>query len=68
MVEETENVWKIAIDKNIAFRTAAYVLALDRIGAAVNAKGTKYYYTGGEQSQNATAPSVNGRKKVSEVS
>jgi glutamate dehydrogenase (NADP+) len=68
MVEETENVWKIATDKNIAFRTAAYVLALDRIGAAVNAKGTKYYYTGGEQSQNAIASSVNGRKKVSEVS
>jgi glutamate dehydrogenase (NADP+) len=37
----------IADEKEISYRTAAYVHALNRIGDAVNAKGTKHYYTNG---------------------
>lgn len=46
MVEETERIWAIAQQKSISMRTAAYVHALDRIGAAINAKGTRDYYLG----------------------
>jgi len=45
MVEETAHVWDIAVEKSISHRTAAYVHALNRIGDAINAKGTKYFYT-----------------------
>jgi glutamate dehydrogenase (NADP+) len=44
MVRETERIWSIAQEKSISMRTAAYVHALDRIGAAINAKGTRDYY------------------------
>ena len=47
MVEETERIWAIAQEKGISPRTAAYVHALDRIGDAVQAKGTKDYFTDG---------------------
>ena len=47
MVEETERVWAIAQEQGIAPRTAAYVHALNRIGDAVQAKGTKDYFTDG---------------------
>ena len=45
MVEETERIWAIAQEQGIAPRTAAYVHALNRIGDAVQAKGTKDYFT-----------------------
>lgn len=44
MVEETETIWQIAQAKEISVRTAAYVHALNRIGEAVTAKGTRDYY------------------------
>jgi glutamate dehydrogenase (NADP+) len=47
MIEETQRVMDIADEKTISYRTAAYVHALNRIGDAVNAKGTKHYYTNG---------------------
>ena len=47
MVEETERIWTIAQEQGISPRTAAYVHALDRIGDAVQAKGTKDYFTDG---------------------
>ena len=48
MVEETERIWAIAQEQGIAPRTAAYVHALNRIGDAVQAKGTKDYFTDGQ--------------------
>ncbi len=47
IVEETERIWAIAQEQGIAPRTAAYVHALNRIGDAVQAKGTKDYFTDG---------------------
>ena len=47
MVEETERIWAIAQEQGISPRTAAYVHALNRIGDAVQAKGTKDYFTDG---------------------
>ena len=47
MVEESERIWAIAQEQGIAPRTAAYVHALNRIGDAVQAKGTKEYFTDG---------------------
>lgn len=47
MVEETERIWTIAQEQGIAPRTAAYVHGLNRIGDAVQAKGTKDYFTDG---------------------
>jgi glutamate dehydrogenase (NADP+) len=44
IVTETENIWAIAQDKQISIRTAAYVHALSRLGAAIDAKGTRDYY------------------------
>ena len=48
MVEETECIWAIAQEQGISPRTAAYVHALNRIGDAVQAKGTKDYFTDGQ--------------------
>ncbi len=48
MVKETERIWAIAQEQGIAPRTAAYVHALNRIGDAVQAKGTKDYFTDGQ--------------------
>ena len=48
MVEETERIWAIAQQQGISPRTAAYVHALNRIGDAVQAKGTKDYFTDGQ--------------------
>lgn len=45
MEAETENVWKIASEKAIALRTAAYVHSLNHIGEAMDAKGTRDYYS-----------------------
>jgi glutamate dehydrogenase (NADP+) len=47
MINETGNVWAIADRKGIPMRTAAYVHALNRIGAAIRDKGTRDYYLGG---------------------
>ncbi len=44
MVEETGRVLDLAQAKRISFRTAAYVHALNRIGEAVSAKGTRNYF------------------------
>jgi glutamate dehydrogenase (NADP+) len=44
MVEETEKIWTIAQDLSISLRTAAYVHALNRLGEAIEAKGTRDYY------------------------
>lgn len=44
MVEETNRLWALAHELNIPMRTAAYVLALSRLGEAVKAKGTRDYY------------------------
>jgi len=41
---EAEKIWQIKLDKAIDMRTAAYVLALDRIGAAVSARGTRKFF------------------------
>jgi glutamate dehydrogenase (NADP+) len=37
-------IWKLGQEKGIDFRTAAYVMALQRIGDAVMAHGTKAYF------------------------
>jgi glutamate dehydrogenase (NADP+) len=44
MVEETNRIWAITEEKSISMRTAAYVHALNRIGTAIAAKGTRDYY------------------------
>lgn len=44
MLAETESIWTISQEKSISMRTAAYVHALNRIGEAIDAKGTKDYY------------------------
>ncbi|NDJ16379.1 Glu/Leu/Phe/Val family dehydrogenase [Myxacorys almedinensis] len=46
MVEETERIWAIAQSRFIPMRTAAYVHALERLGEALDAKGTRRYYNG----------------------
>ncbi len=45
MLKETKSVLKISQEKSISMRTAAYVHALNRLEEAVNARGTKNYYT-----------------------
>ncbi|MBW4619803.1 MAG: Glu/Leu/Phe/Val dehydrogenase [Cyanosarcina radialis HA8281-LM2] len=45
MVEETDRIWQIAQEHSIPMRTAAYVHALNRLGEAIDAKGTRDYYT-----------------------
>ncbi len=47
MVTEGERIWKIAQDLDISPRTAAYVHALERLGDALNDKGTRDYYVSG---------------------
>jgi glutamate dehydrogenase (NADP+) len=45
MVQATEALWQVSQRQGISLRTAGYVLALERIGAAIAAKGTRDYYT-----------------------
>ena len=45
MEPEARSIWDVKREKDIDMRTAAYVLALDRIGAAVEAQGTKSFFT-----------------------
>lgn len=47
IVEETERIWIISQELAISMRTAAYVHALNRLGEALNAKGTRDYYING---------------------
>ena len=44
MIEETERIWQIAKDFSVSMRTAAYIHGLNRLGEAMNAKGTRDYY------------------------
>ncbi|MEG4404910.1 Glu/Leu/Phe/Val dehydrogenase [Microcoleus sp. MON2_D5] len=47
MVEETEAIWKKSQELSVSMRTAAYVYGLNRLGEAMNAKGTRDYYVNG---------------------
>jgi glutamate dehydrogenase (NADP+) len=47
MVAEAQQIWAIAKELSISMRTAAYVHALRRLGEAIDAKGTRNYYTSG---------------------
>lgn len=47
MIEETERIWTIAQQQSISLRTAAYVHALERLGEAIDAMGTRDYYVNG---------------------
>ena len=42
---ETRKIWEVARDKALSMRTAAYVHALERIGHAVEARGTKAFFS-----------------------
>ncbi|NET46161.1 Glu/Leu/Phe/Val dehydrogenase [Okeania sp. SIO2B3] len=44
MLAETEQIWQISQKFSISMRTAAYVHGLNRLGEAINAKGTRSYY------------------------
>jgi glutamate dehydrogenase (NADP+) len=44
MVMATEAIWEVSQHQGISPRTAGYVLALERIGEAISAKGTRDYY------------------------
>lgn len=45
MTDEAEQIWQLAQEFSVSLRTAAYVHALRRIEDAVEARGTKDYYT-----------------------
>jgi glutamate dehydrogenase (NADP+) len=45
IVAEAEKVWGIAQEFSVSMRTAAYIHALNRLGEAMDAKGTRDYYT-----------------------
>ena len=45
MEPETRKIWEVARDKALSMRTAAYVHALERIGHAVEARGTKAFFS-----------------------
>lgn len=47
MVTEAEKVWVIAREFDISLRTAAYIHAIERLGEALDAKGTRDYYLKG---------------------
>jgi glutamate dehydrogenase (NADP+) len=48
MVTEAEKVWSFAQEFDISLRTAAYAHAIDRLGEALDAKGTRDYYVNGK--------------------
>lgn len=50
MVEETHHIWSIAQEFGVSLRTAAYIHALNRLGEARTAKGTRDYYVNGHAS------------------
>ncbi len=47
LVREVEQTWQIAQNLSVSLRTAAYVHALNRLGEALDAKGTRDYYANG---------------------
>ncbi|MCC6712271.1 MAG: Glu/Leu/Phe/Val dehydrogenase [Candidatus Dadabacteria bacterium] len=47
MVQETKNVLEVSQRESVSIRTAAYIHALNRLEEAVNAGGTKSFYTDG---------------------
>ena len=47
MVEETEKTWSIAQEFDVSMRTAAYIHAINGLGEALDAKGTRDYYING---------------------
>ncbi|MGB0564588.1 MAG: Glu/Leu/Phe/Val family dehydrogenase [Spirulinaceae cyanobacterium] len=47
MVTEAKATWAIAQDCQTSMRTAAYIHALNRLGEALDAKGTQDYYVAG---------------------
>ncbi|MGB7444089.1 MAG: Glu/Leu/Phe/Val dehydrogenase [Coleofasciculaceae cyanobacterium] len=47
MREETEHIWSISQELAVSMRTAAYIHALNRLGEALDAGGTRDYYTNG---------------------
>ncbi|MEQ8755361.1 MAG: Glu/Leu/Phe/Val dehydrogenase [Coleofasciculus sp. G1-WW12-02] len=55
IVEESQQIWSISKELAVSLRTAAYVHALNRLGEALNAKGTRNYYVNGH------IPVVNSR-------
>ncbi|EAW33820.1 Glu/Leu/Phe/Val dehydrogenase [Lyngbya sp. PCC 8106] len=44
MIAETEEIWRLSQGLGISMRTAAYVHGLNRLGEAINAKGTRDFY------------------------
>lgn len=48
MVTEAEKVWSFAQEFDISLRTAAYAHAIERLGEALDAKGTRDYYVNGK--------------------
>lgn len=44
MIEETQQVWAIAQENKVSMRTAAYIHGLNRLGDALDAKGTRDYF------------------------
>lgn len=46
MTREFNNVYDLMQEREIDMRTAAYVLAMNRIGQAVEALGTSRYFNG----------------------
>ncbi len=46
MVTEAEKIRRIAHDRAVSFRIAAYIHALERLSEALNARGTRDYYVG----------------------
>jgi glutamate dehydrogenase (NADP+) len=49
MEAETAKVWQIAENLQVDLRTAAYVHGLNRLGEAMDAKGTRDYYSNARQ-------------------
>jgi glutamate dehydrogenase/leucine dehydrogenase len=47
MVRATEDVARVADERDLPLVTAAYVVALERLSAAVDAQGTARTYNGG---------------------
>ena len=45
MTREFSNVMQVSEEQSISMRTAAYVLALGRLGEAIHAQGTYRYFS-----------------------
>lgn len=44
ITQEAETIWQIAHQRQVSFRTAAYIHALSRLGEALDDRGTRDYY------------------------